>query len=290
MKEIDRRDFIKTVALSSAILGIGEALLHKPLEAVALTGQVEVLWLGHATTRIISTTGKVIVIDPFLTKNPMTPEKYRDLKALGQVDLILVTHGHSDHTRDLGELARLTGATVVANYEYALQLGKLGVINIGQAIYMNKGGTVAPLGRGIKVHMVPAEHSSAVDLNNLGLRNPDSNPHRFLAGGVPVGYVVELENGFKIYHSGDTDVFGDMALINKFYRPDVALVCIGGHFTMDPEHAAYAIRELIKPKQVVPIHYGTYPVINRTPAEFKAALGNAPIKVLDINPGQAVKF
>lgn len=290
MKEIDRRDFIKTVALSSAILGIGDALLHKPLEAVALTGQVEVLWLGHATTRIISTTGKVIVIDPFLTKNPMTPEKYRDLKALGQVDLILVTHGHSDHTRDLGELARLTGATVVANYEYALQLGKLGVIDIGQAIYMNKGGTVAPLGRGIKVHMVPAEHSSAVDLNNLGLRNPDSNPHRFLAGGVPVGYVVELENGFKIYHSGDTDVFGDMALINKFYRPDVALVCIGGHFTMDPEHAAYAIRELIKPKQVVPIHYGTYPVINRTPAEFKAALGNAPIKVLDVNPGQAVKF
>lgn len=290
MKEIDRRDFIKTVALSSAILGIGDALLHKPLEAVALTGQVEVLWLGHATTRIISTTGKVIVIDPFLTKNPMTPEKYRDLKALGQVDLILVTHGHSDHTRDLGELARLTGATVVANYEYALQLGKLGVIDIGQAIYMNKGGTVAPLGRGIKVHMVPAEHSSAVDLNNLGLRNPDSSPHRFLAGGVPVGYVVELENGFKIYHSGDTDVFGDMALINKFYRPDVALVCIGGHFTMDPEHAAYAIRELIKPKQVVPIHYGTYPVINRTPAEFKAALGNAPIKVLDVNPGQAVKF
>jgi L-ascorbate metabolism protein UlaG (beta-lactamase superfamily) len=220
----------------------------------------------------------------------MTPQKYRDLKALGQVDLILVTHGHSDHTRDLGELARLTGATVVANYEYALQLGKLGVIDIGQAIYMNKGGTVAPLGRGIKVHMVPAEHSSAVDLNNLGLRNPDSNPHRFLAGGVPVGYVVELENGFKIYHSGDTDVFGDMALINKFYRPDVALVCIGGHFTMDPEHAAYAVRELIKPKQVVPIHYGTYPVINRTPAEFKAALGNAPIKVLDVNPGQAVKF
>jgi L-ascorbate metabolism protein UlaG (beta-lactamase superfamily) len=290
MKEIDRRDFLKTVALGGAILGIGDALLHKPLEAVALTGQVEVLWLGHATTRIISTTGKVIVIDPFLTKNPMTPQKYRDLKALGQVDLILVTHGHSDHTRDLGELARLTGATVVANYEYALQLGKLGVIDIGQAIYMNKGGTVAPLGRGIKVHMVPAEHSSAVDLHNLGLRNPDSNPYRFLAGGTPVGYVVELENGFKIYHSGDTDVFGDMALINKFYRPDVALVCIGGHFTMDPEHAAYAVRELIKPKQVVPIHYGTYPVINRTPAEFKAALGDAPIKVLDVNPGQAVKF
>jgi L-ascorbate metabolism protein UlaG (beta-lactamase superfamily) len=102
--------------------------------------------------------------------------------------------------------------------------------------------------------------------------------------------VVELENGFKIYHSGDTDVFGDMVLINKFYRPDLALVCIGGHFTMDPEHAAYAVRELIKPKQVIPIHYGTYPVINRSPAEFKTALGDTPIKVLDVKPGQTVKF
>jgi L-ascorbate metabolism protein UlaG (beta-lactamase superfamily) len=257
---------------------------------VALAQQVELLWLGHATVRITSTTGKVIVIDPFLKKNPKTPEKYRDLKALGKVDLILVTHGHGDHTRDLGELARLTGATVVATWEYVFQLGKLGVIDIDKAIAMNKGGTVTPLGRGIKVHMVPAEHSSSVDLLNLGLYNPDSNPHRFLAGGAPVGYVVELENGFKIYHSGDTDVFGDMALINKFFRPDVALVCIGGHFTMDPERAAYAVRELIKPKQVIPIHYGTYPIINRTPAEFKAALGDAPIKVLDVKPGQALKF
>jgi L-ascorbate metabolism protein UlaG (beta-lactamase superfamily) len=242
---------------------------------IALAKQVELLYLGHSTIRITSTAGKVIVIDPFLTKNPKAPEKYRDLKALGKVDLILVTHGHGDHARDLGELARLTGATVIANWEYAFQLGNIGLIDIDKAIGMNKGGTVAPLGRGIKVHMVPAEHSSSVDLLNLGLLTPDSN-HRFLAGGVPVGYVVELENGFKIYHSGDTDVFGDMALINKFYRPDLALVCIGGHFT--------------KPKQVIPIHYGTYPVINRTPAEFKAALGDSSIKVLDVNPGQTLKF
>ena len=257
---------------------------------IALAKQVELLYLGHSTVRITSTAGKVIVIDPFLTKNPKAPEKYRDLKALGKVDLILVTHGHGDHARDLGELARLTGATVIANWEYAFQLGNIGLIDIDKAIGMNKGGTVAPLGRDIKVHMVPADHSSAVDLLNLGIQNPDSNSHRFLAGGVPVGYVVELENGFKIYHSGDTDVFGDMALINTFYRPDLALVCIGGHFTMDPEHAAYAVRELIKPKQVIPIHYGTYPVINRSPAEFKTALGDTPIKVLDVKPGQTVKF
>jgi len=290
MKEMDRRDFIKMVAFGGAILGIGDVLLPKPLEAASMAGQVEVLWLGHSTTRITSTAGKVIVIDPFLVKNPTTPEKYRDLKALGKVDLILVTHGHSDHARDLAELARITNATVVANFEYVLQLKKLGLISAEKGIAMNKGGTVTPLGRGIKIHMVPAEHSSSVDLPSLGILRPEAHAPRVLDGGVPIGYVVELENGFKIYHSGDTDVFGDMVLINKFYRPDLALVCIGGHFTMDPEHAAYALRELIRPKQVIPIHYGTYPIINRTPAELKAALGDSTIEVLDVKPGQTVKF
>ena len=272
---------ILTCAMLTAVLLLTE---------VVSAGQVELLWLGHSTARITSTTGKVIVIDPFLKKNPKTPEKYKDLNALGKVDLILVTHGHSDHTRDLGELARLTGATVVGNYEHVNQLRKLGVINTEKSIPMNKGGTVTPLGRGVKVHMVPAEHSSSVDLLNFGLQNQDSKSPRFLAAGTPVGYVVELENGFKIYHSGDTDVFSDMALINKFFRPDLAMVCIGGHFTMGPERAAYAVRELIKPKLVIPIHYGTYPIINRSPAEFKAALGDTPIKVLDVKPGEPLKF
>lgn len=256
----------------------------------ALAGQVEVLWLGHATTRITSTEGKVIIIDPFLKKNPQTPAKYKDLKALGKVDLILLTHGHNDHARDLVELARLTNAIVVTNFEYALQLVKLGLLDPDKTIAMNKGGTVAPLGRGIKIHMVPADHSSSVDFSVLPVSDQPVKALRFLAGGVPVGYVVELENGFKIYHSGDTNVFGDMALINKFYAPDLALVCIGGHFTMDPEGAAYAVRELIKPKQVLPIHYGTWPVINRTPAEFKAALGDVPIKVLDLKPGESATY
>ena len=253
----------------------------------ALAEQVEVLWLGHSTFRITSTTGKVIVIDPFLKLNPRTPAKYKDLKALGKVDLILVTHGHGDHTRDLGELATLTGATVVANFELGNNLVALGIIDASKTIAMNKGGTIAPLGPGIKVHMVPAEHSADADL--LALK-PETTGARHMSGGAAVGYVVELESGFKIYHTGDTDVFGDMALINKFYKPDLALVCIGGHFTMDPERAAYAVRELIRPKQVIPMHYGTYPVINRTPAEFKTALGNTPIKVLDMKPGDALKF
>ena len=254
---------------------------------VAGAQQVEVLWLGHATVRLTSTTGKVIVIDPFLKKNPRTPAKYKDLAALGKVDLILVTHGHNDHMGDLAELARLTSATVVANFELSNNLVALGVLDGSKSLAMNKGGTVLPLGPGIKVHMVPAQHTSSADLQIL---KPEATGLRHILAGDPVGYVIEFENGFKIYHTGDTDVFGDMALINRFYKPDLALVCIGGHFTMDPERAAYALRELIRPKQVIPIHYGTYPVINRTPAELKAALGDAPIKMLDMKPGDALKF
>ncbi len=257
--------------------------------SVAFAAEVEVLWLGHSTVRITSTTGKVILIDPFLTKNPSTPAQYKDLAALGKVDLILVTHSHIDHVGDLAEVARRSGATVVANYELTLQWVALGLIDGDKAIGMNKGGTVAPLGRGIKIHMVPAEHSSSINVEFQGIEREPGSPRHLYTGGA-VGYVVELENGFKIYNSGDTAVFGDMALINKFYAPDLALVSIGGHFTMDPEGAAYAVRELIKPKQVIPIHYGTFPVINRTPAEFKKALGNSPIKVLDVAPGQALSF
>ena len=161
------------------------------------------------------------------------------------------------------------------------------MLDTAKTINMNKGGTVTPLGAGIKVHMVPAEHSSSGDL--LAFK-PDAPGARWFTGGAAVGYVVEFENGFKIYHSGDTDVFGDMALIQRFFKPDLALVCIGGHYTMDPERAAYALRELLRPKQVIPMHYGTYPAINRTPAELKTALGDAPIKVLDVKPGDALKF
>ena len=287
MKEIGRREFMKKVAIVGGVMATGDALLHRPSEAAPSAGQVEVLYLGHSTFRITSTTGKVIVIDPFLTKNPRTPTKYKDLKVLGKVDLILVTHGHGDHITDLPELAKISGAVVVGNHELAINLVSLGFLDGAKTIFMNKGGTVAPLGPGIKVHMVAAEHSSSVDLMAI---KPDATGVRCIAGGTSVGYVLEFENGFKIYNTGDTDVFGDMVFINKFFKPDLALVCIGGHFTMDPEHAAYALRELIQPKQVIATHYGTYPVINRTPAELKAALGNAPIKVLDVKAGEAVKF
>lgn len=252
--------------------------------------QVEVLWLGHGVVRITSTTGKVILVDPFIKQNPKMPPEYKDLKAIGKVDVILVTHGHADHVNDLEELARMTGATVVANYELARQFVEMDRLDSRKAIAMNKGGTVTPAGRDIKIHMVPAEHSSSLDLVISPPPKWSTKALRHLNAGVPVGYVVELENGFSIYLSGDTDVFGDMALINQFFKPDLAIVCIGGHFTMGPKRAAYAVRELLKPKKVVPIHYGTYPVINRTPTEFKAALGDTPVELLVPEPGQALMF
>src|SRR5215471_20830515 len=154
--------------------------------------QGEVLWLGHATFRITSPGGKVIVIDPFLQRNPRAPVRYKDPAALGKVDLILVTHGHQDHMIDLPELAKLTGAPVVANYELARQLIALGLIDRAKAIAMNKGGTVSPLGPGIKIHMVPAEHSSSLDME---LIKPDEkHPIKHVDGGPAIGYVIEFEN------------------------------------------------------------------------------------------------
>jgi L-ascorbate metabolism protein UlaG (beta-lactamase superfamily) len=257
---------------------------------IVAAAEIEVLWLGHAATRITSVEGKVIVIDPFIKKNPKTPAKYRNLEALGKVDLILITHGHRDHVMDLPELASLTGAKVVAPYGYVTNIVELGLIDGAKAIGMNKGGTVTPLGRGIKVHMVPAEHASHLDLSVFGVKDGKLGGLKAVDGGTAVGYVIEFENGFKIYHSGDTAVFSDMALIREFYQPDLALVPIGGHFSMGPEGAAYALSKFIKPKQVIPIHYGTFPVLNRTPAELKKALGNSPVEVIDVKPGQAVRF
>jgi L-ascorbate metabolism protein UlaG (beta-lactamase superfamily) len=272
---------------ASTRIAAGVGFMLWMFAGVASAQQVEVLWLGHATFRITSTTGKVIVIDPFLKKNPRTPAKYKDLAALGKVDLILVTHGHPDHISDLPELASLTGAIVVTPYELGNNLVALGLVEAPKLVAMNKGGTVTPIGPAIKIHMVPAEHSSSLD---VAVMKPESTGIKHVEGGAAVGYVIEFENGFRIYHTGDTDVFSDMALINRFFKPDLALICIGGYFTMDPERAAFALREYIRPKQVIPMHYGTFPAVNRTPAELKAALGDTPIKVLDMKPGDTLRF
>lgn len=255
--------------------------------------EVDVQWFGHATTRIETADGRVIVIDPFFSSNPKTPVEYRDPAALGDIDLILVTHGHIDHSADLVPLARSTGARVIGPYEMLRNLISLGVLDGQQVVLLGKGGYVEPLGRGLKVHMVPAEHSSSIDVNIGGLSGVQQSyldALRHLSGGEAVGYVIELEDGFTIYHTGDTGLFGDMSLIGEFFQPDLTLICIGGVFTMGPEEAAYAVNRFIKPGTAIPIHYGTYPAINRTPEEFVQALGDSKTNVVVMEPGEVRTF
>lgn len=237
----------------------------------------ELQWFGQSAFKLTTETGKVIVIDPFLLKNPKTPDELKDLKKLGKVDLILVTHGHFDHTADVPELARLTGAPVGMNADMGSVYASLGLVPKDKVIRWNKSGTITPIGDDIKVTMVRAEHSSTV-----------AHEGAVHAGGEPVGYVIELENGYKIYHSGDTGVFGDMKMIGEYYKPDLALVCIGGWFTMGPEEAAYAMGNLMKPKMVVPMHYGTFPPLKGTPQELIDALGDSPVKVKVMEPGESM--
>ena len=261
------------VALSSSML-------------LAQSGKVEVHWLGQAAFKITTPTGKVIVLDPFLTQNPKTPADYKDLAKLGNVDLILITHGHGDHVGDVKDLAaRNSGAKVYGPAGLIATLTDLGWIKPEQGVRFGKGGKVQPLGPHITITQVRAEHSSEVTVTD-----PETKKSTTYPGGEPAGFIIEMENGFKVYHMGDTGLFGDMKLIADYYKPDLILMPIGGHFVMDPQDAAYATKEWLKPKLIIPMHYGTFPVLKGTPQEYIAALGQTSTKVFPINPGDKLEF
>ena len=251
------------------------------------SAQAEVLWLGQSAFRVTTPSGKVIVIDPWLKTNPSTPAAYKDLDKLGKVDLILVTHGHFDHLADAPELALKNKARVYAPGDLNQTLTVLKVLPPELAPRMNKGGTIMPFADQpkIKITAVRAEHSSA-----FVWKNPATQLDETHVGGEPLGFIIELENGVKIYHMGDTALFSDMKFIGDYYKPDVLLIPIGGNFTMDPKDAAYATREWIKPKFVIPMHYGTNPLAKGTAAQFVDAMQGSTIQVLPLKTGEVVKF
>ena len=253
-------------------------MLSAPIQAADLQ------WFGQAAVKITTNSGKVILIDPFISKNPKTPEALKDLSKLGKVDLILVTHGHGDHIGDTAQLVTMYGAKVALNADMGHTFGTLGIVDYKQLIRFNKSGPITPLGDGITITMVHAEHSSEV------VHTDNAGDKRVYPGGEPAGYIVELEDGYTIYHAGDTGVFSDMALIKALYDPDLALLPIGGHFTMDPTHAAYAVRHLLQSKRVVPIHYGTFKPLKGTPEQLKSALGDKADVVTVMQPGDTITF
>jgi L-ascorbate metabolism protein UlaG (beta-lactamase superfamily) len=198
--------------------------------------------------------------------NPKCPENEKDLK---KVDVMLCTHGHGDHIGDAVEIASKHSPKVVGIPELVIWLKNKGA---KQILPMNKGGT-QKVGD-IKVTMVDAKHSS-------GIQDGDET----IYGGEPCGYVIEFENSLKIYHAGDTNVFGDMQIIREIYAPEIAMLPIGDHYTMGPREAAYACN-LLKPQMVIPMHFGTFPQLTGTPAELKKLAPN--IEILEMKPGQTI--
>ena len=227
---------------------------------------IKLTWLGHATFRMETPGGKTIFVDPWVMGNPMCPEKDKDVQ---HVDVMLCTHGHFDHIGDAVEIAKKHKPTVVAIPELAHWLEKKGVQQVSS---MNKGGTQTVAD--IKVTMVHADHS-------CGITDGD----QIVYGGEACGYVIEFSKGVKIYHAGDTNVFGDMAIIRDLYAPDIAMIPIGDHYTMSPREAAYACN-LLQAKTVIPMHFGTFPVLTGRPSTLQKLVPGG--EIVEMKPGVTI--
>ena len=263
---------------------VAVGMVLSSLGAQAQTPQVKVQWLGQSAFKITSAEGKVLITDPWLKANPLTPVEFKTLENLGKVDVLLVTHGHLDHFADAPALAKLNNVPMYAPGDMNASVVALGILPAELAPRFNKSGVVEP-SPGIKVTAVRAEHSSVINW-----KNPLTQKDEIHVGGEPVGFIMELEDGFKIYHMGDTGLFGDMKFIADYYKPDVVLIPIGGNFTMGPKEAAYAANELLKIPNVIAMHYGANPLAKGTLPQFLELMKNPTIKVLPLKPGEIAHF
>jgi L-ascorbate metabolism protein UlaG (beta-lactamase superfamily) len=229
---------------------------------------LSITWYGHATFSLTTPGGRRIVFDPWLEGNPKAPPGARIDKA----DVICVSHGHSDHITDVVPIARATGAPVVAIFELATYFQSKG---LKDTIGINMGGTVDV--KGLKITLVPAIHSSGIVEDG-----------RSIYLGEPGGFVIRLEDGRAIYFAGDTALFGDMRLIRELHAPEIAFLPIGDHFTMGPVAAAKAV-EMLGVRQVVPMHYGTFPLLTGTPEELKKLVEPRGVDVLVLKPGETAE-
>jgi L-ascorbate metabolism protein UlaG (beta-lactamase superfamily) len=220
--------------------------------------QTQLLWYGQSAFKLTTPSGKVILIDPWLT-NPVNPNGKTDLANLNRADLILVTHGHFDHVGDAIAIAKKTNAPLVSTADLGRALVEVGYPEnlVTLNTQGNFGGEISLLNNEVKVAFIPAIHSSTVA--------SDGSQAKF--AGNPGGFLITVEKGAVIYHTGDTDVFADMALIPQFRKVTLMLACIGDRFTMGPKRAATAVG-YVKPDRVVPMHFGTFPALTGTPQEF----------------------
>ncbi|MEO7715660.1 MAG: metal-dependent hydrolase [Capsulimonas sp.] len=240
--------------------------------AVSAKAATQLTWYGQSAYKIVTPKGHVLLIDPWIN-NPVNKSAAEDLNSLTHVDYILISHGHFDHVGDAVAIAKKTGAHLVANSDLggAMVADGYPKDQAGLETRGGSGGSITLLEGEVTVTFTPAVHGSSV--TGLG----DDGKETLFAAGSPGGFVVAVQNGPTLYHTGDTDLFSDMALIAKRHKIDLMLCCIGDHFTMGPDAAAEAVK-IIHPAVVIPMHYGTFPLLTGTPNAFRAALKREGVK------------
>lgn len=243
---------------------------------VFAAGSTDITWYGHSAFKLTTPSGKVLLIDPWLA-NPANPKGKEILANLDKADQILLTHAHGDHIGNTVEIAKKTGAKLVASNDLMKAMVKYADFPAKQAEFAgtgNFGGTITLLGGEVKITFTHALHSSALEYDDkMGL------PKSLAYAGNPGGFIIAITGGPTIYHTGDTDLFGEMKFIGDLTPVDVMMACIGDKFTMGPDRAAAAV-ELVKPGMVIPMHFGTFAALTGTPEAFEQALKKRGVKTV----------